>query len=211
MPRQSAVLAVRKAPRQRRSTSTVDALLEAAALVLEEGGLEGFNTNAIARRAGASIGTLYQYFPSKDALTLALLLREEARAYDAALAAASMPLWRDALAAFIDVGVRQQLTRPNLARLLDQEEERPDIRAAKEGVNSFSDLMLIALDKADAPPALQDPALRAIAAADLLVIIRALVDAAGQRGETDVADLSRRVRAAVLGYISVICTTSSQF
>lgn len=201
MLRQPAVLAVRKAPRQRRSTSTVDALLEAAALVLEEGGLEGFNTNAIARRAGASIGTLYQYFPSKDALTLALLLREEARAYDAALAAASLPLWRDALAAFIDVGVRQQLTRPNLARLLDQEEERPDIRAAKEGVNSFSDLMLIALDKADAPPALQDPALRAIAAADLLVIIRAMVDAAGQRGETDVADLSRRVRAAVLGYL----------
>lgn len=201
MSRQPAVLAVRKAPRQRRSTCTVDALLEAAALVLEEGGLEGFNTNAIARRAGASIGTLYQYFPSKDALTLALLLREEARAYDAALAAASLPLWREALAAFIDVGVRQQLTRPNLARLLDQEEERPDIRAAKEGVNSFSDLMLIALDKADAPPALQDPALRAIAAADLLVIIRALVDAAGQRGETDVADLSRRVRAAVLGYL----------
>jgi len=201
MLRQAAVLAVRKAPRQRRSTSTVDALLEAAALVLEEGGLEGFNTNAIARRAGASIGTLYQYFPSKDALTLALLLREEARAYAAALAAAFLPLWREALAAFIDVGVRQQLTRPNLARLLDQEEERPDIRAAKEGVNSFSDLMLIALDKADAPPALQDPDLRAIAAADLLVIIRALVDAAGQRGETDVADLSRRVRAAVLGYL----------
>lgn len=201
MSRQPAVLSVRKAPRQRRSTSTVDALLEAAALVLEEGGLEGFNTNAIARRAGASIGTLYQYFPSKDSLILALLLREEARAYDAAVAAAGLPLWRDALAAFIDVGVRQQLIRPNLARLLDQQEERPDIRAAKVGAHSFSDLMLVVLDKPDAPLGLQDPARRAIAAADLLVVIRALVDAAGQRGETDVADLSRRVRAAALGYL----------
>lgn len=66
-------LNVRKTPRQRRATHTVDALLEAAAQVLESEGLQGFNTNAVARRAGASIGSLYQYFPSKDALTLALL------------------------------------------------------------------------------------------------------------------------------------------
>lgn len=43
-------------------------LLEAAAQVLEAKGLEGFNTNAVAERAGVSIGSLYQYFPSKDAL-----------------------------------------------------------------------------------------------------------------------------------------------
>lgn len=197
-----AALVPRKAPRQRRSTHTVDAILEAAALVLEEDGLEGFNTNAIARRAGASIGTLYQYFPSKDALTLALLLREEAKAHAAAAAAAALPLWREALTAFIDVCARQQLTRPNLARLLDQEEERPDIRAAKDGAHSFADLLLILLDKPDAPADLRDPTRRALAAADLLTVIRAMVDAAGQRGETDVADLARRVRAAALGYLA---------
>jgi AcrR family transcriptional regulator len=198
----AAELAIRKAPRQRRSAHTVDAILEAAALVLEADGLEGFNTNAVARRAGASIGTLYQYFPSKDALTLALLLREEARSHADAAAAAALPSWRDALAAFIEVGARQQLTRPNLARLLDQEEERPDIRAAKDGAHSFADLLLVVLDKPDAPLPLQDAARRTQAAADLLAIIRSMVDAAGQRGETDVDDLVRRVGAAAFGYLT---------
>ncbi|MBV7535295.1 TetR/AcrR family transcriptional regulator [Duganella sp. sic0402] len=201
MSRQSAVLGVRKAPRQRRSTHTVEALLEAAALVLEEGGLEGFNTNAVAQRAGASIGTLYQYFPNKDALTLALLIREEASAHAAAAAAAALPSWREALAAFIAVAAQQQLSRPQLARLLDQEEERPHIRAAKDGAHSFSELLLIVLDKPDAPPQLRDSARRALAAADLLAIIRAMVDAAGQRGERDADDLARRVRAAAFGYL----------
>lgn len=196
-----AALDPRKAPRQRRSAHTVDAILEAAALVLEEGGLEGFNTNAIARRAGASIGTLYQYFPSKDALTLALLLREEAKAHAEAAAAAALPSWRKALTAFIDAAARQQLTRPNLARLLDQEEERADIRAAKDGAHSFAELLLILLDKPDTPIHLQDPIRRTLAAADLLAIIRAMIDAAGQRGETDVTDLARRVRAACFGYV----------
>lgn len=196
-----AALDPRKAPRQRRSAHTVDAILEAAALVLEEGGLEGFNTNAIARRAGASIGTLYQYFPSKDALTLALLLREEAKAHAEAAAAAALPSWRKALTALIDAAARQQLTRPNLARLLDQEEERADIRAAKDGAHSFAELLLILLDKPDTPIHLQDPIRRTLAAADLLAIIRAMTDAAGQRGETDVTDLARRVRAACFGYV----------
>jgi AcrR family transcriptional regulator len=203
MSSQPAALHLRKAPRQRRAAHTVDAILEAAALVLEEAGLQGFNTNAVARRAGVSIGTLYQYFPSKDALTLALLMREEARTYAVAAEAAALPSWREALTAFIDVGVAQQLTRPNLARLLDQEEGRPEIRAAMEGQHSFHDLLLIVLDKPDAPAHLQDEARRAIAAADLFVIIRGLVDAAGQRGERDVADLARRVRAAAFSVLMI--------
>jgi AcrR family transcriptional regulator len=198
----TAALSLRKAPRQRRSAYTVDAILEAAALVLEEDGLEGFNTNAVARRAGASIGTLYQYFPSKDALILALLKREEAKAHTAAAQAAALPAWRDALSAFIAVGADQQLTRPHLARLLDQEEGRPEMRAAMQGSLSFYDLLLIVLDKADAPAHLQDPARRALAAADLFTIIRSLVDAAGQRGERDVDDLACRVRAAAFGYLN---------
>jgi AcrR family transcriptional regulator len=203
MPAQPDALSLRKAPRQRRSAHTVEAILEAAALVLEEDGLEGFNTNAVARRAGASIGTLYQYFPSKDALTLALLKREEARSHAAAAAAAALPSWRDALAAFIDVGARQQLTRPNLARLLDQEEGRPEIRAAMEGAYSFHELLCIVLDKPDLPPHLQDAGRRCVAAADLFTLIRALVDAAGQRGERDADDLARRVCAAAFGYLQV--------
>ena len=64
----------RKAPAQARSTATVAAILEAAARILETDGLAGYSTNAIARRAGVSVGSLYQYFPGKDAITRALIL-----------------------------------------------------------------------------------------------------------------------------------------
>src|SRR5262245_13367385 len=64
---------VRKAPEQARSKATVNVILEASARILESGGLRGFNTNAVAAKAGVSIGSLYQYFPNKDAILLALL------------------------------------------------------------------------------------------------------------------------------------------
>lgn len=65
----------RKAPRQSRSQVTVDALLQATAQLLEEAGYARLTTNHVARRAGVSIGSLYQYFPSKEALCHALAER----------------------------------------------------------------------------------------------------------------------------------------
>ena len=52
--------------------ATVAAILEGAAQVLECHGSDGFTTNAIAERAGVSIGTLYQYYPDKNAIAAAL-------------------------------------------------------------------------------------------------------------------------------------------
>ncbi|HEX6243300.1 MAG TPA: TetR/AcrR family transcriptional regulator [Polyangiales bacterium] len=62
----------RKRPVQQRSRDTVDTILTAAARVLEQRGYAGFNTNRVAERAGVSIGSVYQYFPDKDALLAAL-------------------------------------------------------------------------------------------------------------------------------------------
>lgn len=58
---------VRK-PKQSRSKATVAAIVEAAAQLLAERGWAGFNTNAVAAKAGVSIGSLYEYFPDKQAL-----------------------------------------------------------------------------------------------------------------------------------------------
>jgi AcrR family transcriptional regulator len=63
----------RKAPVQQRSRETVAAILEAAARILAEEGAAGFNTNRVASRAGVSVGSLYQYFPNKQALVRSLL------------------------------------------------------------------------------------------------------------------------------------------
>ena len=66
----------RRIPRQARAEETVTTILEGAAQVLEAGGLAAFTTNAVAERAGVSIGTLYQYFADKNALIRALAERE---------------------------------------------------------------------------------------------------------------------------------------
>lgn len=68
-------LAPRKLPRQERARRTVEAILEAAVEVFAARGHGGANTNLIARRAGVSVGSLYQYFPGKDAILTALLAR----------------------------------------------------------------------------------------------------------------------------------------
>ena len=69
----------RKSPRQTRSQATVEALLEAGARVLRGEGFEKASVNRIADVAGVSIGSLYQYFPSKDALVAAIVKRHSER------------------------------------------------------------------------------------------------------------------------------------
>jgi AcrR family transcriptional regulator len=66
----------RKQAKQRRSRVTVDAIVEAAARVVSQVGLDRANTNRIAEVAGVSIGSLYQYFPGKTALMAAVIERE---------------------------------------------------------------------------------------------------------------------------------------
>jgi AcrR family transcriptional regulator len=65
---------VRK-PRQARARFTRESLIDAAAQVLKDHGYGNFNTNRVAERAGVSIGSLYQYFPNKQALIEAIVIR----------------------------------------------------------------------------------------------------------------------------------------
>jgi AcrR family transcriptional regulator len=65
----------RKSPRQERSRRTVERILDAAARIFHEQGYAGATTNDIADEAEVSVGSLYQYFPNKDALLVALTKR----------------------------------------------------------------------------------------------------------------------------------------
>src|SRR5215469_5379515 len=65
----------RKNASQDRSRATVDALVEATARILVKEGFDKASTNRIAGKAGVSIGSLYQYFPSKEALVAAVIDR----------------------------------------------------------------------------------------------------------------------------------------
>lgn len=66
---------LRRLPTQARSQQTIETLFQAAAQILDKEGEAGLTTNKVAAAAGFSIGTLYQYFPSKEVLVRAMSMR----------------------------------------------------------------------------------------------------------------------------------------
>lgn len=75
VPVNNSPISPRKSPLQERSRRTVERILDAAARIFHEQGYAGATTNDIADEADVSVGSLYQYFPNKDALLVALTKR----------------------------------------------------------------------------------------------------------------------------------------
>ncbi len=196
-------LSPRKQPLQPRAVETVACILEAAAQLLEVQGFEGFNTNIVAERAGVSIGSLYQYFPGKRALVVALMRREKERFGQDASAALAAATGSDAMRHLVRAAVRQQLERPELARLLDIEEARPEVQRETEEASGVRALLRATLDREDLP---MQPD-KEIATDELMVLIRALVDSAGERRESDLPGLESRLSGAVFGYLEGAAAT----
>ncbi|MBX3492941.1 MAG: TetR/AcrR family transcriptional regulator [Parvibaculum sp.] len=111
----------RKAPKQARARATVEAIVEAAARILIEDGVEAFTTNRVAMRAGASVGSLYQYFPNKQALIRSLMERELRRgeALRPALLDDPATSLDDGIAAAVDWHLAAHGDDPDLRRALD--------------------------------------------------------------------------------------------
>ncbi|MBV6415500.1 MAG: hypothetical protein CMLOHMNK_00011 [Steroidobacteraceae bacterium] len=74
----------RKSPRQRRSRATVEFILEAARRILYGEGVRAITTRRVAEQSGVAVGSLYQYFPNREAI-LARLAEDEARRESQAL------------------------------------------------------------------------------------------------------------------------------
>ena len=120
-------ISLRKKPLQARSAFTVQAILDAAARVLAQDSLSGFNTNRVAEVAGVSVGSLYQYFPNKDALTAALIAYEQdrlAQAVESCAAAGRDVSLRKALTLLVQIAIEHQWGNPRYAAALDHEEKR---------------------------------------------------------------------------------------
>jgi AcrR family transcriptional regulator len=67
------VLGPRKAPKQDRSRQTYQVILNGASAIIRRDGIKKLSTNRVAEESGVSIGSLYQYFPSKAAIVAALI------------------------------------------------------------------------------------------------------------------------------------------
>ncbi len=84
-----AALKPRKKPLQARSTVTVDAIVEATIRILRRDGWAACTTTRIATLAGVSVGSLYQYFPNRNAIAVEIV-RQRTRSYLAAVIAADL-------------------------------------------------------------------------------------------------------------------------
>ena len=95
------LLEPRKSPRQARSAATVEAILTATIQVLLAEGVGRLTTTRVAERAGVSVGTMYQYFPHKEALMFALV-RQKLGAIAEAIETAAASLAGQPLAGISD-------------------------------------------------------------------------------------------------------------
>ncbi|SSV49651.1 TetR family transcriptional regulator [Acinetobacter nosocomialis] len=190
----------RKRPRQARSVATFEAILEAAARILESLGFAGFNTNTVAELAGVSIGSLYQYFPSKDALIVELIRRERAKLSNRIVEAIQQheaANLKEKLKLIIQAAVQHQLSRPQLARklefaseLIGKDVEESELQHELETIISG---LLVRSDISHAQTAAQD----------VIALSKGMINAAGITGESDLNHLQQRVEKAVFGYLDL--------
>jgi AcrR family transcriptional regulator len=82
----------RRTPKQARAQDTVEVIFEATAQILRRKGKSALNTNYIAECAGISVGTLYQYFPDKEAILVEMARRELEADHAAVMKAISEPV-----------------------------------------------------------------------------------------------------------------------
>lgn len=117
----------RKLPQQERSKATIEAILTATARILVKEGFDRASTNRIADAAGVSIGSLYQYYPSKEALVAALVEQHTAKMTEEIVGAlasvAHLPL-AAAVREMIDLMLRAHAVDPTLHKVLAEQVPR---------------------------------------------------------------------------------------
>lgn len=190
----------RKRPRQVRSVATFEAILEAAARILESLGFAGFNTNAVAERAGVSIGSLYQYFPSKDALIVELIRRERAKLSNHIVEAIQQHEaadLKDKLKLIIHAAVQHQLSRPQLARTLEFASELIGKDVEESELQHELESIISDLFKRSGISQAQTEV------QDVIALSKGMINAAGIAGESDLNHLQQRVEKAVFGYLGL--------
>lgn len=189
----------RKSPRQARAQATVAVILEASAHILVERGHGALNTNQIAVRAGVSVGSLYQYFPNKEAVMTELIRQKRERmltGVDMALVDTEADNFEAVLNAVLAAIIQLQLHWPKLALALDQAEAflplNDETIQFKEDLNGKIEHLLYRSEFEVYEQTTQD----------VIAISKGMIEHAGLAGETGEAALRRRIARAVIGYLS---------
>lgn len=166
---------MRKLPTQERAQRTIDMIFEATAQIVESEGEAGLSTNKVARKAGFSVGTLYQYFPTKEAILVSMIGVERRRVMDEIQArlrqavqerAAPQQVLREHIRALVlafgaGTGLKRAMIR--LAWRMDRHEQ------VTQALRESAEHIAVALSQ------LQDPSLRPPTPAMIFVVTRAVM------------------------------------
>jgi AcrR family transcriptional regulator len=209
--KRSASLTPRKRPQQRRSRVTIDTLFEATIQVLLANGLDKITTIQIAERAGVSIGTLYQYFPNKNALLAAVVKRHVSGVVDATIAACKTAhgktiaeMCATMMSAFVDAKTR----RPEVSRALYLPSAAVNADAiVKEEAGrcavAVHDMLITASNAKFAQPQLVSNVL----IGSIVGPTRATIEAGGNRGTFE--KLKLHLTALTVGYLKEVSSEGS--
>jgi AcrR family transcriptional regulator len=163
-----AELKPRKKPAQERSKAMVKRILQAAAELLSEEGYNQMSTNHIARHAGVSVGSLYQYFPNKNAIVLALIERLHERHMEVIstklqeIQAAEEPSLETAVRSIVHGIIEACLVDPKLTQVLLREVRHLDeFHALREWVDNVGKMVETALRQRQDMLRATDPSLAA--------------------------------------------------
>jgi AcrR family transcriptional regulator len=204
--KRSASLNPRKKPQQRRSRVTIDTIFEAAIQVLLANGLDRITTIQIADRAGVSVGSLYQYFPNKNALLAAIVRRHVGQVADATIAACATmhgktigEMCATMMAAFVDAKTRRPevsraLYLPSAAVNADAIVKEESIRCAK----AVHDMLVTASDAKFA----HADVVSKVLIGSIVGPTRAVIEAGGSRGTFEA--LKRHLIALAVGYLKEV-------
>lgn len=134
---------LRNEPVQARSSARLTGLLDAAAAIIDEIGFERLTTAMVAERAGASIGTVYRYFPDRIAVVEALAVRCIRRLtlrIDAAVVEAGISDWHDTVDIAIDTQAAMYRAEPGFRAIRFGDVDTAEREAPSDDVEPRSTL-----------------------------------------------------------------------
>ena len=194
----------RLSPSQERSRETVEGILEAAAALLDEVGVEGFNTNRLAEFAGVRVRTIYRYFPNKLSVisVLAARMTEEWNRWfeDAEQLADPDCQWREVWCDYIDGFVTGIRALPGAAAVRRAMHAIPELRDIDQKDNAQLAERLAKILRVRNPqqaPEESEAAARALLESAVAIVDVALLES-GQRAES----LIEALKEMHLAYLS---------
>ena len=200
----------RKDASQRRSRATFDALVEATARILVREGFDKASTNRIAEQAGVSIGSLYQYFPGKDALVAAVIDRHNHATmrlvHDAMAEVAGQPV-EEAMRRLVAMAIEAHRIDPRLHRVLTEQIPRTGRLQDVEALNREAHALLRAYLQAhrdEVRVADLDLAAFVCASAIEAVAHNAVLHRAGALTARDTGTLVDEATRLVVGYLQPV-------